>query len=288
MSSVGSRAASTLPRTHVATAMPNGIRQRGPGRRPSGKRKCQNTSSEKVIGIHHHSATQANSVLGSAPAIGDVRAVGVGEREEADQHAEQSGRASRAGSPAGPTGSVLRLAAVASAPTTAETSPASRFPSAAASTSAATPARQRRRTTSASESARANARLKGARPPSEPERHVQQVASSRARRPGGRRAAGRARPARGAARRTPRACAARRTAPVETAVDHALHARAQRQEQGRDDQRRDGDREVRAARERREQRLTREHEPRVRHAEDHGQRAVDERPRDHRSASYSR
>ena len=69
-------------------------------------------------------------------------------------------------------------------------------------------------------------------------------------------------------------------APVEAAVDEALDARAQRQEERRDDERRGGDREVRAARERREHRLPREHEPRIREPEQHGERAVDERARD--------
>ena len=61
-------------------------------------------------------------------------------------------------------------------------------------------------------------------------------------------------------------------AAVEAAVDEALHARAHRQEQRRHDERRRGDREVRAAGERREERLPDEHEPDVRRTEDHRQR----------------
>ena len=92
----------------------------------------------------------------------------------------------------------------------------------------------------------------------------------------------RGRPARAAARRRPSSvrCGVVAAA-VEAPVDEPLHARAQRQEQRGDDERRAGDREVRAARERREHRLAGQHEPGVGGAEDHRQRAVDERLRDH-------
>ena len=56
-------------------------------------------------------------------------------------------------------------------------------------------------------------------------------------------------------------------APVEAPVDEPLHPAAQRQEQRGDDERRHGDREVRAAGERGEDRLAGEHEPGVRGAE---------------------
>ena len=69
-------------------------------------------------------------------------------------------------------------------------------------------------------------------------------------------------------------------APVEAPVDEPLDAAAQRQEQRGHDERRAGDRQVRAAGERREHRLPREHEPGVRRAEQHRQQAVDERARD--------
>ena len=59
-------------------------------------------------------------------------------------------------------------------------------------------------------------------------------------------------------------------APVEAPVDEPLHARPQRQEQRGDDERRDGDRQVRAARERREHRLPGEHERDVAGAEQRG------------------
>ncbi len=70
-------------------------------------------------------------------------------------------------------------------------------------------------------------------------------------------------------------------APVEAPVDEPLHPGAHRQEERGDDERRDRDREVRAAGERREHRLPCQHEPGVGSAEDHRQRAVDERARDH-------
>ena len=106
------------------------------------------------------------------------------------------------------------------------------------------------------------------------------AASSRARRAAGRRAAVEldllAQPRAERLERALRVVAA----PVEAAVDEPLHARAQRQEQRRHDERRGGDRQVRAAGERREHRLPGEHEPGVRGAEQHREQAVDERARD--------
>ena len=52
-------------------------------------------------------------------------------------------------------------------------------------------------------------------------------------------------------------------AAVEAAVDEALDSRPRGQEKRRDDEGRDGDREVRSAGERREEGLAREHEPDV-------------------------
>ena len=69
-------------------------------------------------------------------------------------------------------------------------------------------------------------------------------------------------------------------AAVEAAVDEPLHPRAHREEERCHDECRCRDRQVRAAGERREQRLPREHEAHVRTAEHHRQRTVDECPRD--------
>ena len=121
----------------------------------------------------------------------------------------------------------------------------------------------------------------GSSPAPEPQRHVRRLDRllHDEREVGAR--ASRARPARAAARRSPRACAARRSGAGRSAGRRtAARASAPAGTARRRRASRPAIARFEPPRERREQRLPAEHEPDVRRAEQHRERAVDERPRD--------